>query len=209
MTVHRSRRIVGASAVALAAILTLSACGPAPWNLAGGGGGDDESPSPTVSRSSAPVPQPVSNDLSSGSTERTITAGSVSAAINYWSTLNMDQWTPSALKPVSLSMVTTVTPNDGQQVYLQRATMIAVPASETETFAPLQSQVDQATVPPGYPVLSPYSYSQTFNVGEVPADATYVTLQFSYEFLVQTTPTSSEYAKQTGTDTLTVAIAAD
>ncbi|MDF2492983.1 MAG: hypothetical protein K0Q58_1561, partial [Microbacterium sp.] len=53
---------------------------------------------------------------------------------------------------------------------------------------------------------SPYSYSQTFNVGEVPAEATFVTVQFTYDYLVQTTPTSSEYAKQTASDTLTVAI---
>ena len=198
-----ARRAIGASAALATAVLVLTACGPAPWDLASG----DATPSPSRTRTSAPAPQPVPNDLSSGSTERTIQAGSVSAAINYWSTLNMDLWTPTALKPVSLSMVTTVTPNDGQQVYLQRATMIAVPSNETETFAPLQPQVDQATVNPGYPVLSPYSYSQTFNVGEVPDDATSVTLQFSYEYLVQTTPTSSEYAKQTGTDTLTVAIA--
>ena len=56
-------------------------------------------------------------------------------------------------------------------------------------------------------MLAPYSYSQTFNVGEVPADATFVTLQFTFEFLVQTTPTSNEFAKQTASDTLTVAIA--
>jgi hypothetical protein len=200
------RRVRAIAVVGLAAALALTGCGPAPWNIAGGGGGQDD-PTPSPTRSAAPVPQPVKNDLSSGSTTRTITAGSVSADIDYWSTLNMDQWTPAALKPVSLSMITTVTPADGQQVYLQRATMIAVPANETETFAPLAAQVDQATVSPGYPVLSPYSYSQTFNVGEVPAEATYVTLQFTYEYLVQTTPTSNEYAKQTGTDTLTVAIA--
>lgn len=206
MSGRRRRRAISAAGAMIAALLVLTACGQAPWAL--GAGGDQGSPSPTAERSSAPVPQPVSNDLSSGSTTREVQAGSVTAAIDYWSTLNMDEWTPAALKPVSLSMVTTVTPSDGQQVYLQRATMIAVPANESETFAPLQSQVDQATVPPGYPVLAPYSYSQTFNIGAVPADATYVTLQFTYEYLVQTTPTSSEYAKQTGTDTLTVAITA-
>lgn len=203
MAVSSARRASGAFAV-VGAMLMLSACGPAPWDVAGGGGG---TPVPARTGSATPAPQPVPNDLSSGSTKRSVSAGSVAATIDYWSTLNMDQWTPTALKPVSLSMATTVTPNDGQQVYLQRATMIAVPASEDETFAPLTSQVDQANVTPGYPVLSPYSYSQTFNVGEVPEGATFVTLQFSYEFLVQTTPTSSEYAKQTGTDTLTVAIA--
>jgi hypothetical protein len=197
------RRAAGGVAAALVAVLALTGCGPAPWSVDNGG----DTPQPSRSASSTPAPQPIPNDLSSGSTERTIQAGSVAASVNYWSTLNMDQWTAAALKPVSLSMETTVTPNDGQQVYLQRASMIAVPANGSETFAPLQAQVDQATVNPGYPVLSPYSYSQTFNVGEVPSDATYVTLQFTYEYLVQTTPTSSEYAKQTGTDTLTVAIA--
>ncbi len=187
----------------LLAVLALTGCGPAPWN--GGGGGDGPSPSPT--RTATEVPQPVPNDLSSGATERTLQAGAVAAAVNYWSTLSMDRWTASALKPVSLSMVTSVTPNDGQQVYLQRATMIAVPGNASQSFAPLAAQTDQSTVSPGYLVLTPYSYSQTFNVGEVPPEATFVQLQFTFDFLVQTTPTSAEYAKQTASDTLTVAIA--
>lgn len=198
------RRTVGAGALALTAALVMTACGTPPWAV-------DSTDEPAVSTSPSPTqsvaPQPVPNDLSSGSTERKIQAGSVAAEVNYWSTLSMDRWTATALKPIQLSMVTTVTPNDGQQVYLQRASMIAVPGNATESFAPLTAQVDQSTVSPGYPVLDPYSYSQTFNVGEVPDGATFVTLQFTYEYLVQTTPTSSEYAKQTATDTLTVAIA--
>ncbi|MDF2991670.1 MAG: hypothetical protein K0S37_2184 [Microbacterium sp.] len=179
----------------------IAGCGSPPW--AQGGGAATSSPTPT--QSSAPAPQPVPNDLSSGSTQKTVTAGAVSATVNYWSTLSMDKWTPTALKPVSLSMVTTVTPDDGQKVYLQRATMTAVPGNDAQSFAPLAAQTDQSNAP-GYLVLAPYSYSQTFNVGEVPADATFVTLQFTYEFLVQATPTSEEYAKQTASDTLTVAI---
>lgn len=179
----------------------LTACGPAPW------AGDSGEPTPSSSTTSTPVATPVPNDLSGGSTERELTAGAVTATINYWSTLRMDRWTASAVKPISLSMVTHVTPDDGQKVYLQRATMTGVPANSTETFAPLDAQVDQSTVSPGYLVLAPYSYSNSFNVGEVPADATYVTIQFVFDFLVQTTPTSTEYAKQTATDTLTVAIA--
>lgn len=189
------------TAVVLAALLVVpltTGCGPAPWANEG-----TASPLPT----SASVAPPVQNDLSGGATERTLTAGAVSATVNYWSTLRMDRWTASAVKPVSLSMVTTITPNDGQKVYLQRATMTATPANATETFAPLDPQVDQATVSPGYLVLSPYSYSNTFNVGSVPAGATFVTVQFDFDFLVQTTPTSNEYAKQTATDTLTIAIA--
>ena len=188
--------VVGASVIAI----TLSGCGPAPWSQG--------QSSPTGSVSSSPVAPPVPNDLSGGATERTLTAGAVTATVNYWSTLRMDRWTATAVKPISLSMVTTITPNDGQKVYLQRATMTAVPGNAAQSFAPLDPQVDQSTVAPGYLVLSPYSYSNTFNVGAVPAEATFVTIQFDYDFLVQTTPTSTEYAKQTASDTLTIAIAA-
>ncbi|WP_043361008.1 hypothetical protein [Microbacterium testaceum] len=201
------RKAVRMGRIALGAMVGLmtvavAGCGVPPWAQ----GGTAESASPTASAASTPAPQPVANDLSSGSTQKTVTAGAVSATVNYWSTLSMDKWTPTALKPVSLSMVTTVTPDDGQKVYLQRATMTAVPGNETQSFAPLAAQTDQSNAP-GYLVLAPYSYSQTFNVGEVPAEATFVTLQFTYEYLVQATPTSEEYAKQTASDTLTVAIA--
>lgn len=193
------RTALGVTTLALCTAL-LAACGPAPWDTGGG-------PSPSASTPSA-VPTPVPNDLSGGATQRTLTAGAVTATVNYWSTLRMDRWTASAVKPLSVSMVTTVTPNDGQKVFLQRATMTATPANSTETFAPLDAQVDQSTVSPGYLVLDPYSYSNSFNIGAVPADTTFLTVEFVYDFLVQTTPTSSEYAKQTATDTLTIAVAA-
>ncbi len=184
-------------ALALGVAAALTGCGPAPW---------DPNPTAEPSGTSTAVPTPMPNDLSTGSSQRELVAGAVAATVDYWSTLSMDRWTPGAIKPVSLNMTTTVTPADGQKVYLQRATMIALPSTASETLAPLEPQIDAATVSPGYLVLSPYSYSQTFNVGPVPEEATSVTLQFTYDFLVQTTPTSSEYAKQTATDTLTVAL---
>lgn len=195
----RARRIgmTFAACVAGASLLALTGCGAPPWAQ----GGND-----ATATTASVAPQPVPNDLSSGSTERSLTAGAVAATVDYWSTLSMDRWTSTALKPVNLSMVTTVTPDDGQKVYLQRATMTAVPGTAAQSLAPLSPQVDE-TAAPGYLVLSPYSYSQTFNVGELPAEATFVTLQFTFEFLVQTTPTSNEYAKQTATDSLTVAVA--
>ncbi len=198
----RTMRLAAAAALVGGAAL-LSGCGPSPWAL--------QSPTPTASAavSSPPVvvAPPVENDLSSGSTQRDLKAGAVSVAVNYWSDLRMDRWTANAVKPVSLSLVTTITPNDGQKVYLQKATMLAVPANAEETFPALDPQIDEASVKNGYLVLKPYSYSQTFNVGQVPEDATYVTLQFTYDFLVQTKPKADEYAKQTATDTVTVAIA--
>lgn len=194
--VRRAVAVVGAAVLAA----VMAGCGPAPWTL-------DDPETPAESTPPVVVAPPVPNDLSSGSTERELQAGPASAAINYWSSLSMDRWFPAAVKPVSLSLVTEVVPDNGQKVYLQKASMLAVPANDTTTFPPLEEQLDAAAVTPGYLVLSPYSYSQTFNVGPVPAEATYVTLHFTYDFLVQTTPTSKEYAKQTATDTLTVAIA--
>ncbi|MFX5756374.1 hypothetical protein ABTE27_20735, partial [Acinetobacter baumannii] len=88
-------------------LLALAACGAPPWAQAGG----EATPSPTPSASTVPVPVPVPNDLSSGSTQKKVTAGAIAATVNYWSTLSMDRWTASALKPVSISMVTTVTPD--------------------------------------------------------------------------------------------------
>lgn len=185
-----------------AATLLLSACGPAPWTV----DTDDPDTGGTTTTPPVTVAPPVPNDLVTGSAERTLKAGPATATINYWSSLSMDRWTPGAVKPVSLSLSTTVKPNDGQKVYLQKTVMLAVPANDTETFPPLAEQADAASVAPGYLVLSPYSYSQTFNVGPVPDEASYVTLNFTYDFLVQTKPKSKEYAKQTATDTLTIAI---
>lgn len=194
---RRVSRFATVIAVGVLTAVVLAGCGPAPWEKNGGG---------TPSATPSAVPTPVPNDLSSGSTQRELTAGPVTATVDYWSTLSMDRWTPEAIKPVSIGLKTTVQPADGQKVYLQRASMTAVPSSATGPLDPLEPQVDASTVSPGYLVLDPYSYSQTFNVGPVPAEATSVTLQFSYDFLVQTTPTSTEYAKQTATDTITVAL---
>lgn len=196
---HRNARTTVLVGLLAVLVPVFAGCGPAPWDL-------PNSDAPTPSQSTSDVSPPAQNDLSGGSTQRDLTAGPVAATISYWSTLRMDRWTPSAVKPISLSMETHVTPDNGQKVYLQRATMTAVPANATRTFDPLDPQVDQSTVAPGYLVLAPYSYSNSFNIGTLPEDATSVTVQFVYDFLVQTTPTSTEYAKQTATDTLTIAI---
>lgn len=183
----------------LAALATAGCSDSAPWAA-------DPSPSATPT-AVATAPQPVPNDLSTGSTRRTLQAGPLGLSIDYWSDLLMDKWTAGALKPVSLNLLATVTPDDGKSVYLQRAAMLATPMNGATALPTLAAQVDTSSVTPGYLALDPYSYSQTFTVGAVPEEATHVVLLFTYDMLVQTTPTSTQYAKQTATDTLTVAIA--
>lgn len=203
----------GIGIVVLAA--ALAGCGSAPWletSAAETAAPSAATPTPTPPRTfgdqttaatPSAAPSPVPNDLATGSTTRQLTAGAVSVDVTYWSDLAMDEWTATAVKPISLSLSTTITPDDGQSVYLQRASMTVVP----DTGDALAVQEDASTEPHGYLVGSPYSYSQTFSIGAVPEGATAVTVQMRYELLVQTTPTSDEYAKQTATDTLTVAIA--
>lgn len=187
-------------APALVAALALSGCGSAaPWAA---------TPTPSSTPTAVPTaPQPVPNDLSTGSTRRTLEAGPLDLNIDYWSDLLMDKWTAGALKPVSLNLLARVTPDDGKSVYLQRASMVATPMNVAVALPTLAPQVDTSSVNPGYLALDPYSYSQTFTVGAVPEETTHVVLLFTYDMLVQTTPTSKQYAKQTATDTLTVAIA--
>jgi hypothetical protein len=99
--------------------------------------------------------------------------------------------------------------DQGQGVYLSRVSVVVAvsgPQGQLDAPAPLS---DQSTVSPGYDIKSPYSYSQTFILPAVDPTATSVTLSFTYELLIQTTPTSTAYAKQTASDQITIAIASE
>ena len=198
---HRlPRRLAGAALAAIVAV-TLSACGAAPWDVAA-----------TTSPTSTPKPTrtaitTVVNELAAGSTKHQLTAGSIGLAVDYYSTLSMDQWTADASKPLSISMIASITGDEGQAVYLSNMTLlVSVYGPDGKLDGPPEL-ADRATVSPGYLVKTPYSYSQTFNLPTVDPDATYVQLSLTYELLLQTTPTSTQYAKQTASDTLTIAIA--
>ncbi|WP_395243872.1 hypothetical protein ACGGZK_17375 [Agromyces sp. MMS24-K17] len=178
---------------------TLTGCEAPPW---------DPASTATPTTSAPATVEPVQNDLAAGSTTRTIEVGAVTLTIDYWSTLSMDQWTAAANKPLSFSLRGTVVPADGQKVYLSRASVTPeVRAADGTVLPGFDPIVDQATVSPGYLILDPYTYSQTFILPPVDPDAASIVLGLRYELLVQSTPTSTDYAKQTAVDTLTVAIA--
>ncbi|GAA1961790.1 hypothetical protein GCM10009717_30730 [Agromyces allii] len=147
------------------------------------------------------------NDLAAGAVTRTVEVGAITLTIDYWSTLPMDQWTAAANKPLSFAVHATVTPADGQKIYLSRVTATPVVAGDDGALPAPDPIVDQASVAPGYLVLDPYSYSQTFIVPALDSAATSLELTVKYELLQQSTPTSSDYAKQTAVDTLSIAIA--
>jgi len=198
----RTRSTAVATIAAAAIIVGLTGCGTPPW-LADSSTSSSPEPSPTASATI----QTIKNDLASGSTKRTLTAGSIGLSVDYWSDLAMDKWTPSANKPLSVSLTAALAPDDGQQVYLSKVSaVVAVTDGKKSLPAPAPIS-DQATISPGYLIKTPYSYTYTFVLPALDPKATSVTVDLVYELLLQSTPTSAQYAKQTATDTITIAIA--
>jgi hypothetical protein len=202
------KNAVAGAALGTALIAALSGCGTAPWAV---GTTSGPSATKTSTATATPTPKPtidsVINELASGSAQHQLVAGDAAITANYWSTLSMDQWTAEATKPVSFSLIAALGTDEGQGVFLSRVSLDVTVAGATGPLEAPATFSDQATVPPGYVVKSPYSYSQTFKLPAVDPAATSVTLSFTYELLIQTTPTSAAYAKQTATDQITIAIA--
>lgn len=198
----RPLRTLLAAAGLIVLSVGVTACGPPPWEVEA-----STRPTSTATRTAPPTITPVQNDLATGSTKRTMQAGAVVVeAIYDLPSLPMDKWTPGANKPIRLNVTSTVANDEGQAVYLSRLVVTTgVNGPDGPLPAPAPS-VDQATVSPGYAMKAPYSYSQTYIIGAVDPAATSITLNFSYELLLQTTPTSNEYAKATASDILTIAL---
>lgn len=226
----RPRLALAATAsLAVALTLALSGCGTAPWlddsaGVTGSGSGtgsgatSTSTPAPsypetstrTRTKVSTPTPTPtiavIVNDLASGSAARTVAAGDVSLAINYWSTLRMDQWTSAASKPINFSLSASLGSDSGQKIFLSKMTVVATVTGPNGVLTAPPVFTDQATVSPGYDMKKPQSYGQVVLLPPVEAAATSITLNFTYEVLVQTNTKVPTYSKQTATDSLTVAL---
>jgi len=201
MSLPTTTRRVATLALALGTLLAVSGCGASPWSEleATEGATSSATPKPTV--------KAVLNDLAAGSTQRQLTAGDANLTVDYSSSLNMGEWTAGANKPISFSLSAALGTDDGQGVTLSKVSLItAVNGPDGALDAP-EPQIDSSSVAGGYFMKAPYSYGQTFVLGAIDPAATSVTMSFTYELLIQTTPTSASYAKQTASDTLTIAIA--
>jgi len=196
----RTTRAVAVIAAAAAVALGLAACGTPPWQQ--GGSDDGGSASPTPSRIVV-----VHNDLATGSVKRTLQAGDIKLDINYYSSLDIGKWYPSADKPLSLSATASLGSDQGQAVYLNKVTVSTTVQGPKGALPSPAAQTDAASVQPGYFVKTPYAYGPTFIIPPVDKRATSITISLVYELLLQTTPTSASYAKESASDTLTIALA--
>jgi len=202
-----SRRLV-ILGVAITNLALLAGCGSPPWD-SGSTASPSSSAAPSASAAGTPSPAatPVHNDLAKGSLKRKLSAGGVELTVNYWSTLDLADWTPEAAKPVNLSATGAFADGSEQDIFL---TSISLAAAVSGPAGPLQApptQTDKASVKPGYVITKPNSYGGVFTVGAVDAAATSVTLTFTYQLLQQTAPKAKTYSKQTAVDSLTVPLA--
>ncbi len=193
---------------ALTALALLGGCGSPPWDA-----GSSASPtssaaaSPSVTATPSGAASPVHNDLAKGSLKRKLSAGGVELTVNYWSTLDLADWTPTAAKPVNLSATGAFADGSEQDIFLTSVSLAVAVSGPTGALQAPAAQTDEASVKPGYVITKPNSYGGVFTVGSVDPTATSVTLTFTYQLLQQTAPKAKTYSKQTAVDTLTVPLA--
>lgn len=205
-------------AIVLTSALLLSGCSTPPWDqpqFRKTSPSASAASSTPASASAAPSHTPeviptitkIHNDLEEGSASHVLKAGDLTVKVTYWSTLAMNEWTPSADKPLSVSLSAVPAAGSKNGVYLTEATLnVSVAGAKGAGLPAPRSETDHASVSPGYEVVSPYSYGQTFIVSAVASTAASLTFTFTYSLIEETTPTSDIYAKQTAVDTLTVAL---
>jgi hypothetical protein len=212
--VNRRPQLRLAAAALLLPLAALSACGSV--KAAAGLPATTATPiattTPTTTQAQTPVAvEPVANDLALGSAHHQLQAGGMNLAVDYWSTLDMAQWSAEAAKPVQLAATITGanlgTAKKQQKAYISSfsVTSSAIAADGSVTSPVTVQDVSRQT--PGYLAMAPYAYSTSFVIPAVPAGTRSVELLISYDVLEQSAPGASDYSKQTATDTLTVAIA--
>lgn len=182
---------------ALGLALAAAGCGTPPWQAS-------TSPTPTVTASATPAPS-ASNDLARGSLKRSLTAGAAKLEVNYWSTLDLAQWTPELPKPLNIVVSGTLQGGaKGQQVFLSAVRVATVATGADGTPHVLDAADDVASVAPGYLISKPNSYQQVLTLPAAPAGSTALKITLTYELLIQSEPKSDAFLRQATSDTLEV-----
>ena len=93
-----------------------------------------------------------------------------------------------------------------QNIYLSKLTMIVDVAGPEGPLPAPTPTVDEASVVPGYLITAPTSYGQVLTLAALDPAAESVTINLTYELLIQTAPKSTQYAKQGASDTLVISL---
>ncbi|WP_144802711.1 hypothetical protein [Curtobacterium sp. BH-2-1-1] len=203
-------RAAAVSALAVGAVLVLAGCGTPPWEVAASAsasasGAPSASGSGAPSRAPSATPSAVGGDLASGAASRTLQAGDLTVDVRYWSTLPMDEWTPGADKPLSMS-VTTRSGGDAEVRLVRAAVAVSYRTASGADVASDGSPAEQADGQ-GYAVAAPQSWSGTFVLGAAPAEAARLRAIVTLVFTETTAGSGGATAQQTATDTLSIDLA--
>lgn len=203
-------RAAAVSALAVGAVLVLAGCGTPPWEVAASAsasasGAPSASGSGAPSRAPSATPSAVGGDLASGAASRTLQAGDLTVDVRYWSTLPMDEWTPGADKPLSMS-VTTRSGGDAEVRLVRAAVAVSYRTGSGADVASDGSPAEQADGQ-GYAVAAPQSWSGTFVLGAAPAEAARLRAIVTLVFTETTAGSGGATAQQTATDTLSIDLA--
>ncbi len=167
----RAARPCRRSALAVGAVLVLAGCGTPPWEVAASASASASGGTVRVgvrapSRAPSATPSAVGGDLASGAASRTLQAGDLTVDVRYWSTLPMDEWTPGADKPLSMS-VTTRSGGDAEVRLVRAAVAVSYRTGSGADVASDGSPAEQADGQ-GFAVAAPQSWSGTFVLGRRP-----------------------------------------
>ncbi|MDO5535253.1 MAG: hypothetical protein Q4F65_11445 [Propionibacteriaceae bacterium] len=160
-------------------------------------------PSPTPTPTPEPTPEPappmVVDDLASGRADRTFAAGAFAVTAQYWSTRGKPDWTPAAVKPLTIN-VSAVGAKDlaltGLSVNVERLTPHGWVAVGPGVVSPVE-------LGPSAPHISaPGSASTTVMVGSIEPDSH--ALRYTLAFSISSG--RNQRTQTSGTDSLVVTL---
>jgi hypothetical protein len=135
-------------------------------------------------------------DLAKGSLVRKLDAGALSLVVNYWSDQDPATW--SADKAVVLRL----------SAHLERKGVIsptAVPVKISRFWVTLDDGTSVATLVDDrgeFVITPPYSYGSALTIRPANKTATSAIMSVEFDLLIETTPTSKAYFRQTVLDTV-------
>jgi hypothetical protein len=204
------------TAVTLVLLGGLTACGgdtptpaPRPTNSTSPqSSGSSPSATPTSTRSPS-ASESARNDFAELPLRRSIDASALRVVLEYNTRLPVEEWQPRSPKPIRVSLSAANRRNRNQNVYLLRTTAEVTVIGENGFVERPPAVIDVANIVPGFIVKPPSTYNQVFNLPGVDDAATSMTIDFTFEFVVQVSAQREfgDYAKQVASDTVVVPIA--
>lgn len=162
--------------------------------------------SPTPSSAQSGTPKPIVNDLAKLPLKRTVNAGPLTVSIEYNTTLPLDAWTPSVSKPIELSLTAMSKRQADQKIYLTKVSADITAYDASGPVDDSRTLTDEANINPGFIVTFPNTYNQRFLIPGSSEVADRLSIDFTYEFVLQVNKDKDgrNFSKQVATDTVSV-----